>query len=223
MKRDLLHRTRAAASGLDRPSANVTSLVYFLSSSVRFSAPDPSPISDPNSLRTRHTGLVFRRSVLRRHVAAALALYLAERPPRSAASGLCDFRFAAGRQIRHHRHSLFLQMGDGCPDRAWRHPSCLGLCRWARSASPFFTAFCASAMALFTQARDAVFADVAMHAVRRLAKDVFVHLHQLSLALSSRAQDRRPDPHSGTRPQCDRDHHPHHRARPRFRPRSNSC
>lgn len=37
------------------------------------------------------------------------------------------------------------------------------------------------AMAFFTQARDAVFAAVAMHAVRRLAKDVFVHLHQLSL------------------------------------------
>ncbi|HET6377067.1 MAG TPA: ABC transporter ATP-binding protein/permease [Methylocella sp.] len=36
-------------------------------------------------------------------------------------------------------------------------------------------------MALFTQARDAVFADVAMHAVRRLANDVFAHLHLLSL------------------------------------------
>lgn len=37
------------------------------------------------------------------------------------------------------------------------------------------------AMALFTQGRDAVFADVAMHAVRRLARDVFAHLHRLSL------------------------------------------
>ncbi len=37
------------------------------------------------------------------------------------------------------------------------------------------------AMAAFTQARDAVFAAVAMHAVRRLANDVFVHLHLLSL------------------------------------------
>ncbi len=37
------------------------------------------------------------------------------------------------------------------------------------------------AMAAFTQARDAIFADVAMHAVRRLANDVFVHLHLLSL------------------------------------------
>jgi ATP-binding cassette, subfamily B, heavy metal transporter len=36
-------------------------------------------------------------------------------------------------------------------------------------------------MAAFTQARDAVFAAVAMHAVRRLANDVFVHLHLLSL------------------------------------------
>jgi ATP-binding cassette, subfamily B, heavy metal transporter len=36
-------------------------------------------------------------------------------------------------------------------------------------------------MALLTQARDAVFADVAMHAVRRLARDVFSHLHSLSL------------------------------------------
>ncbi|VTZ21696.1 ATM1-type heavy metal exporter [Methylocella tundrae] len=36
-------------------------------------------------------------------------------------------------------------------------------------------------MALFTQVRDAVFADVAMHAVRRLASDVFEHLHLLSL------------------------------------------
>ena len=37
------------------------------------------------------------------------------------------------------------------------------------------------AMALLTQARDALFASVAMHAVRRLAYDVFVHLHELSL------------------------------------------
>jgi len=36
-------------------------------------------------------------------------------------------------------------------------------------------------MALLTQVRDAVFADVAMHAVRRLARDVFAHLHLLSL------------------------------------------
>ncbi|MGA7656404.1 MAG: ABC transporter transmembrane domain-containing protein, partial [Methylocella sp.] len=37
------------------------------------------------------------------------------------------------------------------------------------------------AMALLTQIRDAIFADVAMHAVRRLASDVFAHLHTLSL------------------------------------------
>nr|WP_245257580.1 ABC transporter ATP-binding protein/permease [Methylocapsa acidiphila] len=37
------------------------------------------------------------------------------------------------------------------------------------------------AMSLFTQGRDAIFADVAMHAVRRLARDVFAHLHRLSL------------------------------------------
>ncbi len=36
-------------------------------------------------------------------------------------------------------------------------------------------------MALLNQARDAIFADVAMHAVRRLARDVFIHLHELSL------------------------------------------
>ena len=36
-------------------------------------------------------------------------------------------------------------------------------------------------MALLTQARDAIFAEVAMHAVRRLARDVFSHLHSLSL------------------------------------------
>jgi ATP-binding cassette subfamily B protein len=36
-------------------------------------------------------------------------------------------------------------------------------------------------MALLTQVRDAIFADVAMHAVRRLASDVFAHLHSLSL------------------------------------------
>ena len=36
-------------------------------------------------------------------------------------------------------------------------------------------------MALLTQGRDALFAAVAMHAVRRLAYDVFVHLHGLSL------------------------------------------
>jgi ABC-type transport system involved in Fe-S cluster assembly fused permease/ATPase subunit len=37
------------------------------------------------------------------------------------------------------------------------------------------------AMALLTQVRDAIFADVAMHAVRRLARDVFEHMHLLSL------------------------------------------
>ncbi len=36
-------------------------------------------------------------------------------------------------------------------------------------------------MALLTQSRDALFAAVAMHAVRRLARDVFAHLHSLSL------------------------------------------
>ena len=38
-----------------------------------------------------------------------------------------------------------------------------------------------AAMAGFTQARDALFAAVAMNAVRRLANDVFVHMHELSL------------------------------------------
>ncbi len=38
-----------------------------------------------------------------------------------------------------------------------------------------------SVMALLTQWRDALFASVAMHAVRRMAYDVFVHLHELSL------------------------------------------
>jgi ATP-binding cassette subfamily B protein len=37
------------------------------------------------------------------------------------------------------------------------------------------------AMVGFTQARDALFAEVAMNAVRRLALDVFVHLHALPL------------------------------------------
>jgi ATP-binding cassette subfamily B protein len=37
------------------------------------------------------------------------------------------------------------------------------------------------AMALLTQLRDGLFAAVAMNAVRRLANDVFVHMHQLSL------------------------------------------
>ncbi|MBV8565131.1 MAG: ABC transporter ATP-binding protein/permease [Methylobacteriaceae bacterium] len=36
-------------------------------------------------------------------------------------------------------------------------------------------------MALFTQLRDGLFAAVAMNAVRRLANDVFVHMHELSL------------------------------------------
>jgi ABC-type transport system involved in Fe-S cluster assembly fused permease/ATPase subunit len=38
-----------------------------------------------------------------------------------------------------------------------------------------------SFMQFFTQARDALFASVAMYAVRRIANEVFVHLHQLSL------------------------------------------
>lgn len=36
-------------------------------------------------------------------------------------------------------------------------------------------------MQLFTQGRDALFAAVAMNAVRRLANEVFVHMHELSL------------------------------------------
>ncbi len=35
--------------------------------------------------------------------------------------------------------------------------------------------------ALLTQTRDALFAAVAMHAVKRLANDVFVHMHELSM------------------------------------------
>jgi ATP-binding cassette subfamily B protein len=34
---------------------------------------------------------------------------------------------------------------------------------------------------ILMQARDGVFAAVAMHAVRRLATDLFVHMHELSL------------------------------------------
>ncbi|HMB11001.1 ABC transporter ATP-binding protein/permease [Saliniramus sp.] len=37
------------------------------------------------------------------------------------------------------------------------------------------------AMALFTQVRDGLFAKVAMHAVRRIASQLFAHLHSLSL------------------------------------------
>ena len=36
-------------------------------------------------------------------------------------------------------------------------------------------------MQFFTQARDALFAAVAMNAVRRIANEVFIHLHRLSL------------------------------------------
>ncbi len=36
-------------------------------------------------------------------------------------------------------------------------------------------------MSVLTQLRDGLFASVAMHAVRRMANDVFVHLHELSL------------------------------------------
>jgi ABC-type transport system involved in Fe-S cluster assembly fused permease/ATPase subunit len=38
------------------------------------------------------------------------------------------------------------------------------------------------AMALFTQVRDGLFAKVAMHAVRRIASQLFAHLHGLSLS-----------------------------------------
>jgi ABC-type transport system involved in Fe-S cluster assembly fused permease/ATPase subunit len=38
-----------------------------------------------------------------------------------------------------------------------------------------------SFMQFFTQARDALFAAVSMHATRRIANEVFVHLHELSL------------------------------------------
>ena len=48
-------------------------------------------------------------------------------------------------------------------------------------ALTLFYGFLRIAMALVTQLRDALFASVAMHAVRRLAFDVFVHLHDLSL------------------------------------------
>ena len=64
------------------------------------------------------------------------------------------------------------------------------------------------AMVGLTQARDALFAAVAMNAVRRLALDVFVHLHAPADALPSRTQDRRPDPRAGARPQRHRDADP---------------
>ena len=52
--------------------------------------------------------------------------------------------------------------------------------RRARRADPALRAL-RVVMAGLTQARDALFADVAMNAVRRLAVDVFVHLHALSM------------------------------------------
>ena len=70
-------------------------------------------------------------------------------------------------------------MGDGFADRPGRLPFS-GLL-----AAPLILTLVYGvlriAMALFTQGRDAIFADVAMHAVRRLASDVFEHLHLLSL------------------------------------------
>ncbi|MBV1703706.1 MAG: ABC transporter ATP-binding protein/permease [Hyphomicrobiales bacterium] len=48
-------------------------------------------------------------------------------------------------------------------------------------AMTFVYAVLRALMATFTQARDALFAAVSMNAVRRLADDVFVHLHALSL------------------------------------------
>ena len=64
-------------------------------------------------------------------------------------------------------------------------------------------------MAVLTQMRDGVFAKVSMNAVRRLAYLVFEHMHQLSLALPSGAQDRRAHPRARARPQRDRDHRAH--------------
>ena len=49
-------------------------------------------------------------------------------------------------------------------------------------------------MVLFAQFRDVWFTVVAQHAVRELANRTFRHLHELSLALSSRAPHRRVEP-----------------------------
>ena len=64
-------------------------------------------------------------------------------------------------------------------------------------------------MALTQQGRDALFAAVAMNAVRRLAHRGVRALASPVVALSSGAQDRRAHAGSRARPQRDRDDHPH--------------
>ncbi len=64
-------------------------------------------------------------------------------------------------------------------------------------------------MALTQQGRDALFAAVAMNAVQASRRRSLRSSASLVAALSPRAQDRRPDAGSRTRPQRDRDDHSH--------------
>ena len=74
-------------------------------------------------------------------------------------------------------------------------------------------------MALLTQARDGLFAKVAMNAVRRLAVLTFEHMHQLSLRFHLERKTGGLDPRARARTQRHRDHradgdpatHPDHR------------
>ncbi len=85
-------------------------------------------------------------------------------------------------QARHHCCALFLQMGDRCADRSesgFRIP--LPVILAGPIALCIIYGLLRSFMQFFTQARDALFAAVSMNAVRQIANEVFVHLHQLSL------------------------------------------
>ena len=120
---------------------------------------------------------------------------------------------AAGRQARHHRRALHLQMGDRCarrprqragrgvglaglgPGRADRHDDCL----W-RHAHPDGGAD-ADARRHLRQGGDARGAPACLPHLRAHARTV--------AALPSRAQDRRPHARARARPQRHRDHRAH--------------
>ena len=113
---------------------------------------------------------------------ASLALHLASRPRRSETARLPRGRVMLLSKLFTIADSLFLQMGDrrACRQACRRHGPAAPLFDRRRALTVLYGVL-RILMALTQQGRDALFAAVAMNAVRRLAIEVFVHLHHLSL------------------------------------------
>ena len=142
-------------------------------------------------------------------------LYLAEEPARPEAARPRRHDAAARRQARHHRRALFLQVGDGFADRhndARLDSRAAG--RPRRADHRLWRAAHADA-GVHARARRALRGGRHERGAPPRHGSLRAHARALP-AVPPRAQDRRPDPRAGARPQRHRDagahDHAHRRA-----------